>query len=115
MGIIYGAVHVAMYVQSMRYSPVGEYLRLVVLRRLARGPAPVEEVDELARRAVEALGMRYDWRVWPQLVRREVAVRDGVAQLTEEGRWIFERTEGAVAEYVRRTLGAALGRDPPYG
>jgi hypothetical protein len=65
--------------QQLRYTPVGEYLRLVVLRRLSKGPAPVEEVDELARRAVEALGVRYDWRVWPKLLEGEVEVRDGVA------------------------------------
>jgi hypothetical protein len=47
------------YLQQIRYTPVGEYLRLLILRRLARGPAPVEEVDELARRAVERLGIRY--------------------------------------------------------
>ena len=37
--------HIAQYV---RYTPVGEYLRLVILQRLARGPAPIVEVDELA-------------------------------------------------------------------
>jgi hypothetical protein len=26
------------YLQQIRYTPVGEYLRLLILRRLARGP-----------------------------------------------------------------------------
>ncbi len=30
-----------MYSQQIRYTPVGEYIRLIVLKRLARGPAPV--------------------------------------------------------------------------
>ncbi|MGC8582342.1 MAG: hypothetical protein ACP5I3_03985 [Thermoproteus sp.] len=98
-----------MYVQSIRYSPVGEYLRLLIMQRLAQGPARVEEVDELARRAVERVGVRYDWRIWPELLRREVAVRDGVAELTDEGRWLLKTTRDVVAEYVRRTLGVALG------
>ncbi len=29
----------------IRYTPVGEYVRLLVLKRLARGPAEVEEID----------------------------------------------------------------------
>ncbi|WP_052886209.1 hypothetical protein [Thermoproteus uzoniensis] len=98
-----------MYVQSTRYSPVGEYLRLLIMQRLAQGPARVEEVDELAKRAVERVGVRYDWRIWPELLRREVAVRDGVAELTDEGRWLLKTTRDVVAEYVRRTLGVALG------
>lgn len=98
-----------MYAQSMRYSPVGEYIRLVVLQRLAKGPAPVEELDELARKAVERAGVRYDWRIWPELVRREVVVKDGVVELTAEGRWLLEKTKDVVAEYVRRTLGVPLG------
>jgi hypothetical protein len=34
--------------QQIRYTPVGEYIRLLVLKRLARGPAEVEEIDKLA-------------------------------------------------------------------
>ncbi|AEA13264.1 hypothetical protein TUZN_1804 [Thermoproteus uzoniensis 768-20] len=79
------------------------------MQRLAQGPARVEEVDELAKRAVERVGVRYDWRIWPELLRREVAVRDGVAELTDEGRWLLKTTRDVVAEYVRRTLGVALG------
>jgi len=98
-----------MYVQYVRYSPIGEYLRLVIMRRLAEGPARVEEIDELARRAVEELGERYNWRVWPQLLRREVTIRGGVVELTKEGKALYEQTKDEVAEYVKKTLGVSLG------
>ena len=94
-----------MYTPVVKFTPVGEYLRLVVLRRLSRGPAPVEEVEELARKAVETLGVRYDWRVWPRLLEGEVAVKDGVATITPRGRQILELTAEEVAEYVKRRLG----------
>jgi vacuolar-type H+-ATPase subunit E/Vma4 len=94
-----------MYTPVVRFTPVGEYLRLVVLRRLSGGPAPVEEVEELVKRAVERLGVRYDWRVWPQLVEGEVEIRDGVVAITPRGRWILEQTAEEIAEYVKRRLG----------
>jgi hypothetical protein len=94
--------------KQIRYTPVGEYLRLVVLRRLSKGLAPVEEVDELARRAVEGLGVRYDWRVWPRLVEGEVEIRDGVVAITPRGRWILEMTGEEVAAYVRKRLGVEV-------
>jgi vacuolar-type H+-ATPase subunit E/Vma4 len=94
-----------MNIWQIRYTPVGEYLRLVVLRRLSKGPAPVEEVDELARRAVERLGVKYNWRVWPRLLEGEVEIRGGVVAITPRGRWILELTGEEVAEYVRRRLG----------
>ena len=87
---------------SPRYSPVGEYLRLIIMQRLARGPAAVEEINELAREAVERTGVRYDWRIWPELLKREVAVIDGVAHLTEVGRWIYRQTREELEEYLRR-------------
>jgi hypothetical protein len=96
------------YLQQIRYTPVGEYLRLVVLRRLNKGPAPVEEVDELAKRAVERLGVKYDWKVWPRLVEGEVEFRGGVATITQRGKWILEMTEEEVAEYVRKRLGVEV-------
>jgi len=98
-----------MYAQQVRYTPVGEYLRLLILRRLARGPAEVEEINRLAEEAVRRLRVRYDWRVWPQLLAREVEVKDGVVELTNVGRWILEQTGEEVAEYVKWTLGVALG------
>jgi hypothetical protein len=94
--------------QQIRYTPVGEYLRLVILQRLVKGPAPVEEVDELARRAVERLGMRYDWRAWPRLVEGEVEVKDGIATITPRGRWILELTGEEVAKYVKKRLGVEV-------
>jgi DNA-binding transcriptional ArsR family regulator len=99
----------SMYVQQIRYTPVGEYLRLLILRRLARGPAKVEEIDKLAEEAVRRLHVRYDWRVWPRLLAREVEVKDGAVELTRVGRWILEQTGEEVAEYVKKTLGVALG------
>ncbi len=94
--------------QQIRYTPVGEYLRLLILRRLARGPAEVEEIDRMVREAVEALGVRYDWRAWPRLVEGEVEVRGGVVAITPRGRWILEMTGEEVAKYVRRRLGVEV-------
>ncbi len=94
--------------QYVRYTPVGEYLRLVILQKLARGPAPVEEVDELAKRAVEKVGIKYDWRVWPRLLDSEVEIRDGIATITPRGKWILELTSEEVAEYVKKRLGISI-------
>jgi hypothetical protein len=97
-----------MYTPFIKFTPVGEYLRLAILRRLARGPAAVEEIDELARRAVEALGVRYDWRVWPRLLEGEVEVRGGIAAITPRGRWILEQTGEEIARYVKKWLGVEV-------
>ncbi len=97
-----------MITRQIRYTPVGEYLRLVILQRLSKGPAPVEEIDRMVREAVEALGVRYDWRVWPRLVEGEVEVRGGVVAITPRGRWILEMTGEEVAKYVRRRLGVEI-------
>nr|WP_148682530.1 hypothetical protein [Pyrobaculum neutrophilum] len=97
-----------MYTHYVRFSPVGEYLRLVILRRLSQGPARVEEVDQLAESAVRKIGVKYNWRVWPELLKREVVVRDGVVELTRVGRWMLEQTGEEVAEYVKKTLGVSL-------
>jgi len=94
-----------MYTPFIKFTPVGEYIRLVVLRRLSRGPASVEEIDELARRAVEALGIKYNWRVWPRLLEGEVEVKEGVATITPRGRRILELAGEEIAEYVKRRLG----------
>ncbi len=96
------------YLQQIRYTPVGEYIRLIVLKSLARGPAPVEEVDRMVREAVERLGMRYDWRVWPRLVEGEVEVRGDVVTITPRGRWILELTGEEVARYVKKWLGVEV-------
>lgn len=93
-----------MYVNYVRYSPVGEYIRLIVMKRLWEGPARVEEIDAMVREAVSRLGIKYNWRIWPELLRREVAFRDGFVELTREGRWIYEQTREEVEEYVRKTL-----------
>jgi hypothetical protein len=68
----------------------------------------VEEVEELARRAVERLGVRYDWRVWPKLVEGEVEFRGDTAVITPRGKWILEQTGEEVARYVRRWLGVEV-------
>jgi hypothetical protein len=93
---------------QIRYTPVGEYLRLVILQRLSKGPAPVEEVDELAKRAVERLGVRYDWRVWPKLLEGEVEVRGGIAVITPRGKWILEQTGEEATKYVKKRLGVEV-------
>jgi hypothetical protein len=92
---------------SIKYTPVGEYLRLVILQRLARGPAPIEEVDELAKRAVEKLGIRYNWRVWPKLLDGEVEIRDGTAAITPRGKWMLEMTKDEITKYVQKWLGVS--------
>jgi len=94
-----------MYTPVVKFTPVGEYLRLVILLRLARGPAPIEEVDELAKRAVEKIGIRYDWRVWPKLLEGEVEVKEGTVAITPRGRWILELTGEEIIAYVKQRLG----------
>ncbi len=97
-----------MYGPQIKFTPVGEYLRLVILRRLNEGPAATEEIDALARRTVERLGIRYDWRIWPRLVEGEVEVRGDVVTITPRGRWILEHTSEEVAKYVKRRLGVEV-------
>ena len=94
--------------RQIRYTPVGEYIRLLVLKRLACGLAEVEEVDRMVREAVEALGVRYDWRAWPRLLEGEVEVRVGVVAITPRGRWILELTGEEVAKYVKNWLGVEV-------
>ena len=89
---------------QIRYTPVGEYVRLLVLKRLARGPAEVGEIDRMVEEAVEALEVRYDWRAWPRLVEGEVEVKDGVVTITPRGRWILELTGEEAAKYVKKRL-----------
>jgi hypothetical protein len=92
----------------VKFTPVGEYLRLVILRRLSEGPAKVEEIETLAKRTVEALGVRYDWRVWPKLLEGEVEVRGCVVSITQRGKWILELTGEEVARYVKKWLGVEV-------
>jgi hypothetical protein len=92
---------------SIRYSPVGEYLRLVILQRLTRGSASIEEIDELARKAVESLNIKYNWRVWPRLLENEVEVKDGVVRITPRGKWLFEITKEEVEMYIKKWLGVS--------
>jgi hypothetical protein len=99
---------VTMYGPQIKFTPVGEYLRLLILKKLTRGPAEVEEIDRMVREAVEALGVRYDWRVWPRLLEGEVEVRGGTAVITPRGRWILEMTDEEVARYVKKRLGVEV-------
>jgi hypothetical protein len=92
----------------VKFTPVGEYLRLVILRRLSHGPAKVEEIETLAKRTVEAPGVRYDWRVWPKLLEGEVEVRGDTAVITLRGKWILEQTSDEVAKYVKKRLGVEV-------
>jgi len=98
----------AEYSRYVKYTPVGEYIRLLVLKRLARSPAEVEEIDRMVEKAVETLGIKYDWRVWPKLLEGEVEIRGGVVTITPRGRWILEQTEEEAAKYVEKRLGVAL-------
>ncbi len=96
------------YLQQIHYTPVGKYVRLLVLKRLTRGPAEVEEIDQMVREAVEKIGIRYNWRVWPRLLEGEVEVRGGVVTITPRGRWILEQTGEEVAKYVKKRLGVEV-------
>jgi hypothetical protein len=101
-------MNMCVYLQQICYTPVGEFVRFLVLKRLARGPAGVGEIDQMVREAVEALGVRYDWRVWPRLLEGEVEVKDGVVTITPRGRWILELTGEEVAKYVKKRLGVEV-------
>jgi hypothetical protein len=101
-------MNMCVYLQQICYTPVGEFVRFLVLKRLARGPAGVGEIDQMVREAVEALGVRYDWRVWPRLLEGEVEVKDGVVTITPRGRWILELTGEEVAKYVKKKLGVEV-------
>jgi len=94
--------------RQIRYTPVGEYIRLLMLKRLTRGPAEVEEIDRMVEEAVEALGVRYDWRAWPRLLEGEVEIRGGIAVITPRGRRILELTGEEVAKYVKKRLGVEV-------
>jgi hypothetical protein len=96
------------YLQQIRYTPVGEYIRLLVLKRLAGGPASVGEIDRMVEEAVKRLHVKYDWRVWPKLLEGEVEVRGGVAVITPRGRRILELAGEEIARYVRRRLGVEV-------
>ncbi|WP_333639145.1 hypothetical protein [Pyrobaculum aerophilum] len=87
-----------------RYSPVGEYIRFVILKRLAKGPATVEELEALAKRAVERLGIRYDWRVWSELLKREVAIENGVTRLTPYGELFVREGLREVEEWLGKVF-----------
>jgi len=89
--------------------PWGSTLGCSFLGGWRAAPPRSEEIDKLAEEAVRRLHVRYDWRVWPRLLAREVEVKDGSVELTHVGRWILEQTGEEVAEYVKKTLGVALG------
>jgi hypothetical protein len=93
---------------TVRYSPTGEYLRLLILRRLMHGPAKVEEIDRLAEEAIRQLRVKYDWRVWPKLLAREIEIKNGVVVVTHYGKWILEQTIEEVTKYVQKWLGISL-------
>jgi len=98
--------YVAPYV---RYTPVGEYLRLLILRRLAEGPASVEEINELVKKSIEKLNIKYSWQIWPRLLLPgEIEIKGDKVMITQRGRWIMEQTSDEVVEYVKRMLGVSL-------
>jgi hypothetical protein len=81
---------------------------VTILKRLARGPASIEEIDRAAEEVVRRLGVRYDWRVWPKLFEGEVEFRGGVVAITPRGMWIFENTADEVVQYVKKWLGVEV-------
>jgi hypothetical protein len=98
----------AEYSMHVKYTPVGEYIRILVLKRLVKGATKIEEIDWIVKEAVETLGVRYDWRIWPRLLSREVEIKDGVVKITSFGMWILEQTGDEVVNYVRKSLGVTL-------
>ncbi|MBP1449851.1 MAG: hypothetical protein JZD41_07605 [Thermoproteus sp.] len=85
-------------------TPVGELVRYVVLSRLVKGPASVEEIEALVRTAVERAGKKFDWRVWPQLLANEITINNNEVRLTEHGRFLAAIGLKAMGDYVRRWL-----------
>ncbi len=98
----------AEYSMYVKFTPVGEYIRILVLKRLVKGATKIEEIDRIVKEAVETLGVRYDWRIWPRLLSREVEIKDGVVKITSFGMWILEQTGDEVENYVRKFLGVTL-------
>ncbi len=98
----------AEYSMYVKFTPVGEYIRILVLKRLVKGATKIEEIDRIVKEAVETLGVRYDRRIWPRLLSREVEIKDGVVKITNFGMWILEQTGDEVENYVRKFLGVTL-------
>jgi len=98
----------AEYSMYAKFTPMGEYIRILVLKRLVKGATKIEEIDRIVKEAVETLGVRYDWRIWPRLLNREVEIKDGVVKITSFGMWILEQTGDEVENYVRKFLGVTL-------
>ncbi len=79
------------------FSPIGELIRLVVLKHLAvKGEAAVDEINNIAKKVVEAVGIKYDWTVWPRLFTREIVISNGIVRMTEFGRMVLKETEEIV-------------------
>lgn len=84
------------------YSPIGELIRLVVMERLSKGASTVEEINELAKKAVEKVGLKYDWRIWTELLKMETVIKDGIVELSEVGKWIYTQTREEIIEYLKK-------------
>lgn len=84
------------------YSPIGELIRLVVMERLSKGVSTVEEINELAKKAVEKVGLKYDWRIWTELLKMETVIKDGIVELSEVGKWIYTQTREEIIEYLKK-------------
>ncbi|MEM0467887.1 MAG: hypothetical protein QXT27_01645 [Pyrobaculum sp.] len=94
-----------MFTNYVRYSPIGEYLRMCIIERLAKGPATVVELDKLAKECIDRLGVRYDWKVWPELLRREVFIINGVATLSDYGKVLYREAYAEIMQYLNKVLG----------
>jgi len=84
-------------------TPIGEYIRALIIMRLSKGPTPVEELNKAIRELVEKMGIKYDYSIWPKLVEREVVIDKGVARLTERGYWFASIALKPTLKYLENT------------
>lgn len=95
-----------MFLDTRKFSPIGEYIRLLVLQRLAYGPATVNELSELVCTRINELsektGIKYNCMVWPELLKYEVEIKDGMAYITSIGQLVYKNTTDEVIDYLRK-------------
>ncbi|GEM_PF-619591 len=103
-----------MSIAATYYTPVGEYLRFVIMKSLEPAPLAVAEVEKIAEETIRKLGIKYDWRVWPSLFDGEVEIREGYVYLTPMGRIILTKAEKTAGQ-IRDMLGRLSRQVPPQG
>lgn len=94
-----------MFQTTRKYSPIGEYVRLLVLQRLARGPAPVDELNKIVCETVNAvtrkIGLKYDCSVWTELLKYEIEIKNDMVYLTRIGEVVYRNID-EVVDYLRK-------------